>query len=176
MDALLAYGEGPLLVMAIMFSLSVGTLVLAVTTRTELNQVKNSYSALLDYLGDGESRDLLHDLAALIRDIERDNRTTEKNIDQLYAILGFCVQKVAVVRYNAFHNVGSDQSFSLALLDHDDNGVVISGIFGRESSTTYAKPVKFGTSDYVLTEEEEGAIGLARKRYIDMSYYSRNSR
>ncbi|MCL2057560.1 MAG: DUF4446 family protein [Oscillospiraceae bacterium] len=175
MDALLAYGEAPLLVMGIMFSLLIGTLVLTVSTRADLNHVRNDYGALLDYLGDDESRDLLHDLASLIRGIERDNRETEKDIAQLYSTLGYCIQKVAVVRYNAFHNVGSDQSFSLALLDHEDNGVVISGIFGRDSSTTYAKPVKFGVSDYVLTEEEGNAIGLARKRYIDMTYYRRGS-
>jgi len=47
--------------------------------------------------------------------------------------------KVGVVRYNAFDDVGSDLSFSIALLDDNDNGVVISGIYSRESSTTYAK-------------------------------------
>ena len=174
MDELLAYGAAPFLVAGTMLSLLIGALILIVSTRMELNRVKESYSALLDYLGDGESRDLLHELAALIRGIERDNRITEKDIAHLYTMLGYCIQKVAVVRYNAFHNVGSDQSFSVALLDNEDNGVVISGIFGRDSSTAYAKPVKYGSSDYVLTEEEEDAIGIARKRYADMSYYGRS--
>ena len=84
------------------------------------------------------------------------------------------VKKVGIVRYNAFHNIGSDQSFSVALLDSEDNGVVMSGIFGRESSTTYAKPVKLGASDYVLTEEEMDAIGLAKRYFNDNTYFNRS--
>ena len=172
-DALLKYGEAPFLVVGTIVCLLIGVLILTISTRAELNRIQNNYNALLYYLGDDESRDLLHELASLIRGIERDNRITEKNIDQLYSLLEYSIQKVAVVRYNAFHNVGSDQSFSVALLDNADNGVVISGIFGRDTSTTFAKPIKFGGSEYVLTEEEEGAIWLARKNYNDLSYYGR---
>ena len=174
MDELLAYGAAPFLIIGVMLSLLIGSFILIFSIRAELYRVKEHYGALLEFLGDDQSRDLLHELAGLIRGIERDNRMTEKDIARLYTMLGYCIQKVAVVRYNAFHNVGSDQSFSVALLDNDDNGVVISGIFGRDSSTAYAKPVKYGASDYVLTEEEEEAIGTARKHYIDMSYYGRD--
>jgi len=172
MDALLEYSPALLLTMGVIFSLLIGALILTVSTRAELHHIRTNYNMLIDYLGDDKSRDLLHELASLIRGIEHDNRITEKDIAQLYSILEYCVQKVAVVRYNAFHNVGSDQSFSVALLDIGDNGVVISGIYGRDSSTTYAKPVRGGASDYVLTDEEEDAIALARKRYRDASYYT----
>jgi hypothetical protein len=173
MDALLEFGAAPFMAVGIILSLLIGSLILIISMRAELNIVKDDYKALLDYLGDDASRDLLHELAALIRGVERDNRITEKDIEHIYMLLEYCIQKVAVVRYNAFHNVGSDQSFSLALLDNEDSGVVVSGIFGRDSSTTYAKPVKNGVSDYILTEEEENAIAIARKRYIDMSYYGK---
>ena len=173
-EAVLKFGEAPFLALGIIISLLIGVLILTISTRAELSRIQNNYNALLYYLGDDESRDILHELTLLIRGIERDNRITERDIAQLYTLLEYCIQKVAVVRYNAFHNVGSDQSFSVALLDNEDNGVVISGIFGRDSSTTYAKPVKYGVSEYILTEEEESAIGLARKHYIDMSYYGRN--
>jgi len=173
MGALFENSQALFLILAVLFSLLIGALTLIFSTRAELRQVRDNYHSLLDYLGDDESRDLLHELATLIRGIERDNRVTEKDISQLYSQLEHCVQKVAIVRYNAFQNVGSDQSFSVALLDKEDSGVVISGIYGRDSSSTYAKPVKAGVSEYVLTEEEEDAIGLARKRYIGMSYYGR---
>ena len=173
MDALLELGPAPIMVLGVMISLMIGLLVLVISMRVEINRMNANYNTLLDYLGDGESRDLLQELASMIRRIEADNRMTEKDISRLYFLLEGCLQKIAVVRYNAFHNVGSDQSFSVALLDSEDSGVVISGIFGRDSSTTYAKPVKAGVSDYVLTEEEEDAIGIARQRYIDVSYYGR---
>ena len=169
--ALFGFNESQFLFIGVIVSLLIGTLILTISTRAELNRINENYNALLYYLGDDKSRDLLHELAELIRGIERDNRITEREINQIYTLLEYCIQKVAVVRYNAFHNVGSDQSFSVALLDYDDSGLVISGIFGRDSSTTYAKPISHGTSDYILTEEEEDAIGLARRRFIDMSYY-----
>lgn len=68
---------------------------------------------------------------------------------------------LAVIRYNAFGNTGSDLSFSLALLDEQQNGVVITSIYGREESRTYAKPVEGGKSVYNLSEEEMAAIKKA---------------
>ena len=164
MESLFELGAGPLMILAVIISLLIGLLVLIIMTRAELRQVRDNYGTLLDYFGEGESRDLLAELTALIRNIERDNRMTENDIAQLYAMLELCIQKVAIVRYNAFHNVGSDQSFSVALLDKRDNGVVISGIFGRDASTSYAKPVRSGASDYALTDEEERAIETARNQ------------
>lgn len=55
--------------------------------------------------------------------------------------LNLCIQKVAIIRYRAFEDVGSDLSFSVALLDHKDSGIIITGIYGRNESTTYAKPI-----------------------------------
>ena len=74
-----------------------------------------------------------------------------------------CVQKVVVVRYNAFDNVGSDLSFTIALLDSSDNGVVINGVYARDSSSTYAKPIVSGKSKYVLSAEEMQALDIAKK-------------
>lgn len=63
-----------------------------------------------------------------------------------------------VYRYNAFSDVGSDLSFSVALLDDEQDGVVLSSIYGREESRTYAKPVERGASRYTLTGEERSVI------------------
>lgn len=65
-----------------------------------------------------------------------------------------CIQKVAIMRYKAFENVGSDLSFSIAMLDDKNDGVILTGIYGRQESTTYAKPIDKGISRYDLSEEE----------------------
>ena len=78
-----------------------------------------------------------------------------------FILLILLIQKVGVVRYNAFENTGSDLSFALALLDNKDNGIVLNGIFSRESSNLYAKPVISGKSSYSISEEEEKAIEKA---------------
>ncbi|GMA50755.1 hypothetical protein GCM10025857_21120 [Alicyclobacillus contaminans] len=68
------------------------------------------------------------------------------------------ISTAKIVRYNAFADTGSDLSFSVALLDDYADGVVISSIYGRDESRTYAKPVASGTSSYTLTEEEQTVI------------------
>ncbi|HPZ22965.1 MAG TPA: DUF4446 family protein [Bacillota bacterium] len=70
-------------------------------------------------------------------------------------------------RYNAFEKTGSDLSFSLALLNDMKDGFVLTGIFGREDTRVYAKPINAGQSLYHLSEEEELAIKKAMKTKAD---------
>ncbi|NLH87206.1 MAG: DUF4446 family protein, partial [Firmicutes bacterium] len=71
------------------------------------------------------------------------------------------IQKVGVVRYDAFDGIGGEQSFSVALLDANANGVVVSGLSGREDTRVYAKPVRNGRSAHTLSDEEIQAIARA---------------
>ena len=70
-----------------------------------------------------------------------------------------------MVRYSAFKDTGSDLSFAVAMLDENNDGVVFNGIYSREMSNIYAKPVKKGVSEYTLSEEEKEAI----RRAIEMN-------
>ena len=70
-----------------------------------------------------------------------------------------------MVRYSAFKDTGSDLSFAVAMLDENNDGVVFNGIYSREMSNIYAKPVKNGVSEYTLSEEEKEAI----RRAIEMN-------
>lgn len=79
--------------------------------------------------------------------------------------LKMCVQKTAIKRYQAFNDVGSDLSYSLALLDYDNDGVIITSIYGRSESTSYAKPIDKGISRYSLSEEEEEVLNKAINNY-----------
>ncbi len=73
------------------------------------------------------------------------------------------VQKVGVIRFNPFAEVGGDQSFSIALLDGYDNGLVVTSFYTREGNRIYAKPIKNGVSQYALSKEEINAIEIAKK-------------
>ena len=88
-----------------------------------------------------------------------------KDLDQSYSALNRrlrrSVQNVSVIRYNAFDGMGSDQSFSLALLDEDGDGFVLTSLYGRNASTTFAKPIKGMQSSYPLSDEERKAIEQA---------------
>ena len=71
------------------------------------------------------------------------------------------IQRVGVVRFDAFDDIGGKLSFVVALLNESGDGVVISTINGRQESRSYAKPIKKGSSPHTLSQEEKGAIARA---------------
>jgi len=72
-----------------------------------------------------------------------------------------CVQRVGFIRFDAFEDVGGEQSFSLALLDANNSGVVLSNIYSRSDSRLYAKRVAAGSASHTLSREEEEAVRQA---------------
>ncbi len=75
----------------------------------------------------------------------------------------FTIQKIGLVRFNPFSEIGGDQSFSIALLDGNDDGLVITSFYTREGNRVYGKPIKQGNSQYALSKEENKAIEIAKK-------------
>lgn len=71
------------------------------------------------------------------------------------------IQKVGVVRFNPFADTGGDQSFAVALLDAEGNGVVLSSLHGRADTRIFAKQVQGGRSKHALSDEEQDAIRKA---------------
>lgn len=74
-----------------------------------------------------------------------------------------CIQKFNIIRYNAFSDSGSDLSYSIAMMDNFNNGAIITSIYGRNESVTYAKPIESGVSKYPLSVEEELVLDRCRK-------------
>lgn len=73
------------------------------------------------------------------------------------------LQHVAVVRYDAFGDMGGRLSFSAAVIDDRGDGMVLSSIHARGESRTYAKGIVGGRSDVTLTPEEQQALVAARE-------------
>ena len=71
------------------------------------------------------------------------------------------IQKVGMIRFNPFSEVGGDQSFSVALLNDNNDGVVITSLYTREGNRVYGKSIKNSQSEYQLSEEETKAIEQA---------------
>ena len=115
-------------------------------------------------LGNGKNLDeMLKIYLSDVDAVKKDNKEIKDYYTKLDSDIASCVQKVGLVRYNAFKDVGSDLSFAIALLDANDNGVVLNGLYGSESSNIYAKPIKNKKSTYQLSEEEEYAIEIAEQ-------------
>lgn len=109
----------------------------------------------------------------LIEHIKRVNQVSDENneikemLNEHDTRIALSTQKIGIVRYSAFQDVGSDLSFSIAILDSKDNGFVLTSIYSRENSTTYSKPIINSVSKYTLSAEEASAIETAKKNYIE---------
>ena len=73
------------------------------------------------------------------------------------------IQRIGVIRFNPFQEVGGDQSFSIAIMDEKDNGVLLTSLYNRGGNRIYGKSLKNGQSLYPLSDEEKKAIEEAKK-------------
>ena len=147
----------------LMLSIMVGILTIGFISILYSNiKLKNKYNKFMKKIGNGKN--IEQDLENYMYRVERVERQNAeiisycKNLDDEVAK---CIQKVGMVRYSAFKDTGSDLSFAVAMLDENNDGVVFNGIYSREMSNIYAKPVKKGVSEYTLSEEEKEAIRRA---------------
>jgi hypothetical protein len=118
----------------------------------------------LDIFFKKDNKDLGEVLVSQIRKLEDQGENIEKiygEIEELNKISATCFQKIGVIRFNPFQEVGGDQSFSVALLDAQNNGFVITGLYTREGNRIFAKPIENGQSKYLLSGEEKEAIKKA---------------
>ncbi|MCX6718004.1 MAG: DUF4446 family protein [Candidatus Staskawiczbacteria bacterium] len=94
-------------------------------------------------------------------DLEEQIKNAFLKIKNLEDISEKTIQKIGIVRFNPFNEMGGNQSFVVALLDDRNNGFLISSLFVKEGSRVYAKAIKNGKSDHTLLEEETEAISRA---------------
>jgi hypothetical protein len=102
------------------------------------------------------------ELRARLARLENARPVGAGDLAALRADLSQALRHVAVVRYDAFGDMGGRLSFSAAIIDDGGDGVVISSIHARGESRTYAKGVVGGTADATLTPEEQQALAAAR--------------
>ena len=77
------------------------------------------------------------------------------------------VQKIGLIRFNPFKELGGDHSFCLAILNGEDSGVVVTGLHTRDRTRVYMKSIKKGKSEYELSSEEKKALESAYNRKLD---------
>ena len=128
----------------------------------KLFSINKKYKTFINKLGNGNNiEEDLENYMYRVERVEKQNAEIRGLINAIDTNMANCIQKIGIVRYNAFKDTGSDLSFALAMLDEKNNGVVLNGIYSREMSNIYAKPVENGKSKYTISEEEQEAIQKA---------------
>lgn len=162
MDKMLEFIQNPSFLFVVLIFVWI-LIVLVIINLVSLMKLKNNYKKLMEVLGKGNNfNDMLN---AYISEVDRTAKeiTVLKNkTDNISKNVEKCFQKVGIVRYNAFSETGGSLSFALALLDFENTGFIINGVYSRDNTTTtYAKPVINGKSKYTLVKEEEEALEMA---------------
>ena len=96
-----------------------------------------------------------------IEELMASNEKNQKNIERIFRNLNSTFQKIGMVKYDAFHEMGGKLSFSLALLNKENDGFIINAMHGREGCYTYIKEIIKGNSVIPLSEEEKEALDMA---------------
>jgi hypothetical protein len=137
-------------------------LLVGISAHLRVGRLRRGFAAID---GDGKEtvldavRTSVNETKALRAELERARSDLEKTRNDL----GDALRHVAVVRYDAFGDMGGRLSFTAALLDDSGDGLVVTSIHGRSEARTYAKGVKDGASEQSLSPEEQQAIELAMR-------------
>lgn len=139
-------------------------LLLVIVQFLRLGRTTRAYRALVGgatAAGDGSLGDVLVGQAGRVDAVDARLEEMNRMHAQLDRRSMTSIQHIGLVRFNPFEDTGSDQSFAIALLDGQRDGVVISSLHGRANTRVFAKPVEGGASRHALSDEEAQAIRIA---------------
>ncbi len=128
------------------------------------NKIKDIRHRISKFLKGKDAASLEDEIVALFEDnrfIKIETEKNRKNIDDIYDRLAFCFQKIGIIKYDAFNQMGGKLSYSLALLDEDNNGFILNSVHSSDGNYTYSKEIKNGKCEIELGEEEKMALDEA---------------
>lgn len=151
-DAYLLLGISVLTLVLLVHAISLSRKLAAVRKRREARLANGRTEDIIDCITDQSN--ILSDLQSRFEKLEA------KQNEQAGSLAG-CLRNIGMVRFNAFDDVGGEQSFALALLDAKRSGIVVSSLYGRQDSRLYAKSVVNGEGERALSDEERKALERA---------------
>lgn len=164
------FNQNLMLIVFTLCVLTVLSLIIAVYALSKYNKLKRRYEFFMGAnrkRPDHNMEEMLKDYINTVRIVESDVSEIQAEMEKITKDMNKCIQKVGVVRYNPYDEMGGNLCYAVAMLDKDDNGIVFNGLYSRTGSFTYAKPIEAGTSTYVLSAEEIEALERAEKSTFD---------
>jgi hypothetical protein len=139
------------------------SLVGLLVTRTQVNKLTRKYERLMRGSSGANLEQILEEYLQIVTGYSHRLEELEGVVRQLGEVQQGCVQRVGLVRFDAFEDVGGEQSFAVVLLDAHRNGVVLSSVYSRNEMRVYAKRLFNGKPSHPLTREEEQALQQAEE-------------
>lgn len=141
--------------------------IIVIVLTVRLSKISKKYKKFM--LGKN-AKSLEKDIEGIYEDNKFIKASTEKNrkdIQSLYRKFESAFQKVGIVKYDAYNQMGGQLSFSLALLDENDNGFVLNSVHSTEGCYSYTKEIKNGLCEISLGDEEKKALDIAMDMIIE---------
>ncbi|MEY8392555.1 DUF4446 family protein [Lachnospiraceae bacterium 45-W7] len=150
-----------LLTIAIMAGVMLILFILLLVNMGKTRKIRKKYEAFMQ----GKNAESLEDTLILrlqqVEELLENEKQNREDIQLITDSLKSTFQKIGMVKYDAFHEMGGKLSFSLALLDQKNDGFIINAMHSREGCYTYIKEILNGNSIIVLAEEEKEALAIA---------------
>lgn len=155
------YGMIMLAVTAGMAVVLLVVLILLIVTMSKLKKLSRAYTNFMRGKDAESLEDAIFARFQELDDLKRADIANKKKIEEISQNLLLTYQKIGIVKYDAFHEMGGKLSFALALLDKNNNGFVMNSMHNREGCYTYIKEIIDGKSYIALGEEEKKAVETA---------------
>lgn len=127
-------------------------------------KTKNRYEKYVNKLGNGDNiAETLKEYINQVNDLNKKDEEIIEYCKKLNIQVSNSYKKIGLIRYDTYCNTKNKLSFALAILDTNNNGIVINSIYGADNSNVYAKSVENGISKYQLSSEEQEALNKAMK-------------
>ena len=136
-------------------------LILTIVNIVQMRKLKKGYKVFMSGKGAKNLEDTLIKRLNQVDTLIESNDENKKNIKELFTNMQITYQKMGLIKYDAFNEMGGKLSFSLAMLDKRNNGFIINAMHTREGCYTYIKEIVDGNSIIVLSEEEQKALNRA---------------
>lgn len=150
-----------LLTFAIIAAVLLILFILLIVNVVKTSKLKKRYEAFMMGKDAASLEDTLMKHIQQVEELLVNESENRENIQSISNYLKHTFQKVGMVKYDAFNEMGGKLSFSLALLDQKDDGFIINAMHSREGCYTYIKEIVNGNSIIVLAEEEKEALNIA---------------
>ncbi|QEK13520.1 DUF4446 family protein [Crassaminicella thermophila] len=160
--------ENPEIIIFYSLVMSLLSLIILCIQGGRLSRLRKKYEILSNNVEGKNIEEIIHGYYDKINNLNERMHEIDILVEKIQEKLLYSIQKVGMVQYNAFDDVGGSLSFSIAMLDEQNNGFILTSIYGRSNHAVYGKPIKNGKASQTLSVEELQALDRAKNKSLDV--------